>query len=76
MGRDKPKKPRRPRTPGEIVNALADAYRCSHCHSETGPLVEAVPGIYRLEIQHDDSCPVRRGVLPDLPDLFRAIDAA
>ena len=76
MGREKPNHPRRPRrTPSEIVQALADEYRCGHCHSETRATKDE-NGIHHMWISHDDGCPVLNGAVSPMPDTLRAIDRA
>lgn len=53
-------------------HALAAAYSCGHCNSETSTRTDE-HGIVRLVIHHDDGCPVLTGVLPSAPDVVRAV---
>lgn len=50
--------------------ALAANYQCGHCNSD----VELTD--MRIEIRHDDGCPVLAGTLPSAPDVLRAVQAA
>lgn len=52
--------------------ALATNYQCGHCHSETTLGTDDYGGP-RLEIHHDDGCPVLNGTLSALPDTLRAV---
>lgn len=52
--------------------ALAANYQCGHCLSETALSTDPDTGGPRLEIRHDDGCPVLTGVLSALPDAVRA----
>lgn len=70
MGRNKPGKPRRTSPNRSRLTQLADAYKCGHCHSEVGFTTE------RINIRHDDGCPVLAGALSDLPDAMRAAERA
>ena len=90
MGRQKQRKPRRPRRGADMprgdellvpsgvdLPALAAAYRCSDCHH--GPAVyrrDAFTGREVVDIPHSDSCPVPRGLVDALPDIRRAFAAA
>ncbi|MFF7763120.1 hypothetical protein [Streptomyces griseorubiginosus] len=59
---------------GDIDPAnLAANYHCGHCHSETALGTDPDTGGPRLEIRHDDGCPVLTGVLSVLPDAVRAV---
>lgn len=51
---------------------LAANYQCGHCLSETALGTDLDTGGPRLEIRHDDGCPVLTGVLSALPDAVRA----
>lgn len=54
------------------IAELAAAYECGHCDSD--PIIPWLDelGCWHLLIPHNDGCPVRRGVLSDLPDVLRA----
>lgn len=52
--------------------ALAANYQCGHCCSDTALGADPDTGGSRLEIRHDDGCPVLTGVLSALPDAVRA----
>jgi hypothetical protein len=54
---------------------LADAYRCGHCWSEVGTGRDPVTGMDKVNVSHDDSCPVLLGTLSDVPDTLRAAEA-
>lgn len=56
------------------AQAVAAAYSCGHCNSETSIRTDD-HGIVRVAIHHDDGCPVLTGVLPSTPDALRAIAA-
>lgn len=64
----------RPAPPGppRALKEYAANYRCSHCNSRVSGLSRDALGIYHLSISHDDSCPVLRGTLTDMPDAIRA----
>lgn len=68
MGRKKTNKPHRIRR--KTVAETAAAYRCGHCHSET--TYRIADGFGRINIAHDDGCPVLAGTVSDLPDAMRA----
>jgi hypothetical protein len=69
----KPRKPAKPLSgPPKAIKDFAAQYKCSHCNSQVDGLTRDPSGIYRLAVSHDDSCPVLRGVLPDVPDAVRA----
>ncbi|MER5211954.1 hypothetical protein ABT063_15575 [Streptomyces sp. NPDC002838] len=53
-------------------SALAAAYQCGHCQSETSTRTDEA-GIVHLVVHHDDGCPVLTGVLSALPDAVRAV---
>lgn len=36
------------------------SYECPDCASDTH-LVQVTPGVYVLEVRHDDTCPTLRG---------------
>ncbi len=58
-----------------VVAALADAYKCGHCDSDPAiPWLDEL-GCWHLSIPHDNGCPVRRGIISDLPDVMRAAGA-
>lgn len=42
-----------------LAAAYAAGYRCLDCNSET-ELVELVPGVFRLNVAHDATCPTLR----------------
>jgi len=63
---------KRRKTPSERVTTLAATYRCGHCPSDPPVLRELAPGIYRMTVGHDESCPVLNGTVSDIPDVFRA----
>lgn len=71
MGRRKPNKTRRPRPDRSALAALADAYRCGHCHSAVGWTQDDF-GIGHINIAHDTSCPVLIGSVSPAPDMIRA----
>lgn len=72
-GKKKPRKPKpAPSGPPKAVKDYAKAYRCSHCRSRVDAVVCAAPGVYRMLIGHDESCPVLRGTLTDAHDAVRA----
>ncbi|MFI1480537.1 hypothetical protein [Streptomyces sp. NPDC020747] len=72
MGREKPNKPRRQRSPAEIAAAYASAYRCSDCHAVT--TVSAVEGRTAvLDTVHEPGCPALDGVTDMWPDTLAAI---
>lgn len=54
--------------------AVATAYQCSHCNSETSTRTDE-HGIVRVAVHHDDGCPVLTGVLSSAPDALRAVAA-
>lgn len=54
------------------VTTLAANYQCGHCLSETTLGADPDTGGPRLEIHHDDGCPVLTGALSTLPDTLRA----
>lgn len=54
------------------VAVLAANYQCGHCLSEAALGLDPDTGGPRLEIRHDDGCPVLTGVLSALPDAVRA----
>ncbi|MCX4973147.1 hypothetical protein [Streptomyces sp. NBC_00620] len=53
-------------------NALAAAYRCGHCNSETGTRTDDT-GLVHVTVHHDAGCPVLVGALPSTPDVVRAL---
>ncbi|MCZ4510294.1 hypothetical protein O3Q52_19285 [Streptomyces sp. ActVer] len=59
---------------GDIdATALAANYQCGHCLSETVLGTDPDTNGPRLEIRHDDGCPVLVGALPSTPDVVRAL---
>jgi hypothetical protein len=76
----KKKRPRKPLPapsgPPKAIKEFARRYVCSHCRSLVDGITRDPSGIYRLMVRHDDSCPVLRGTLSDVPDTFRAAVAA
>ncbi|CAN5121020.1 hypothetical protein BH11ACT1_BH11ACT1_19300 [soil metagenome] len=50
----------RTRTPDEIVLNFAAAYACPDCGSEN-ELTTDFPGVYRLTVRHDPTCPFLKG---------------
>lgn len=75
----KKKRPRKPKPaqngPPKVIKDFAQSYKCSHCRSTVDGIVKDPSGFYRLMVRHDDSCPVLRGTLSDVPDAFRAAAA-
>lgn len=58
MNRAERRRQRR-RSPSPLVQAYAAAYRCPDCIAETR-LEQHGPGLYRLVVAHDDTCPTFR----------------
>ncbi|MCZ4606267.1 hypothetical protein O3S80_21420 [Streptomyces sp. Lzd4kr] len=73
MGRIKAGKPRRNRPDHSLVEKMADAYSCGHCHSAVGWSVDE-HGVGHVNVHHDTGCPVLGGTLPDAPDMLRATE--
>ncbi len=72
-GNKRPRKPRpAPSGPPKVIKDFAKSYECSHCHSRVTEIVKHPSGIYQVMVGHDESCPVLRGVLSDMPDTVRA----
>ncbi|WP_405805642.1 hypothetical protein OG729_10145 [Streptomyces sp. NBC_00210] len=55
---------------------MADAYRCSDCHSETRFSYDEKRGIDRIDVFHDSRCPASTGATSTLSDTIRAVQAA
>ncbi|MEV6833602.1 hypothetical protein AB0N17_03565 [Streptomyces sp. NPDC051133] len=54
------------------AGALAAAYQCGHCSSETSHTTDD-NGIVHVAVRHDDTCPVLAGALSSTPDVVRAL---
>ncbi|GAA2657493.1 hypothetical protein GCM10010307_72290 [Streptomyces vastus] len=76
----KKKKPRKPlpapKGPPKAIKDYARNYKCSHCNSRVNGVTRDPSGIYHMNVGHDDTCPVLRGALTDVPDAIRAALAA
>ncbi|MFB6567367.1 hypothetical protein [Streptomyces noursei] len=57
----------------DSVRALAAAYTCGHCNSNTARLAQAEDGMWHIGIEHDDGCPVLNGTVSDIHDTLRAL---
>jgi hypothetical protein len=55
---------RRRLRPPATVAVTARAYRCGHCNSTTGKPRQDRNGVWRLDIHHDNTCPVLSGAVP------------
>jgi hypothetical protein len=53
-------------------DTIAAAYRCGHCHADTGTFTDEA-GIVHISVHHDDGCPVLTGVVSSVPDVARAV---
>ena len=76
MAREKSGHPRRirPRDRKQFEK-LAATYACGSCQSQVYlPPPDQPPkdGLIRMNIGHDDGCPILSGALPDGPDSIRA----
>lgn len=49
----------RKRLADQLTTSFAAGYRCPDCNSDT-ELSELVPGVFRLAVLHDETCPTLR----------------
>lgn len=58
MNREQRRRQRRTRT---LVHAMAEQYECPDCLADT-ELIQEQPGLYRLKVMHDATCPTYRAM--------------